>query len=214
MEEEKMVKEEEKRDDEDQPIFLEEAKYLAESYTHMLEMRKQLKARIDGDWTYTKEMAIADLDNISVSYDGERVQSSNISNPTERIAMKLTDRYMAKKQEEMYRERDALVRAVDYLDWKIDIVLACWKERTNSTERAVFQLLYYQHKTFKEAEKILLRKRNLKLADRSIVKIKEKIWGHFEAELYAQMQTETGREYMEKLTGELEDNGKYEGKAG
>ena len=36
--------------------------------------------------------------------DGERVQSSNISNPTERIAMKITDEYMEKRQAEIARE--------------------------------------------------------------------------------------------------------------
>ena len=91
------------------PRYLKEALFLAESYTKMLEEREWLQKRIAGNWTYTKEMAIAELDSITVAYDNERVQSSNISNPTERIAMKLTDEYMARKQAEMNAERDACI---------------------------------------------------------------------------------------------------------
>ena len=66
--------------------YKEEALYLAQHYKQFLAERDRLKALLDGDnWTYTTEMAITDLDNLTVSYDHDRVQSSNISNPVQRI---------------------------------------------------------------------------------------------------------------------------------
>ena len=40
-----------------------------------------------GDFEYTKDMAIRDLIGGGVRYDTERVQTSNISNQPERIAI-------------------------------------------------------------------------------------------------------------------------------
>ena len=45
--------------------YQKEARYLAMSYTKLLEERDRLQKRIDGDWTYTKEMAIAELSSIT-----------------------------------------------------------------------------------------------------------------------------------------------------
>ena len=53
--------------------YQKEARYLAMSYTKLLEERDRLQKRIDGDWTYTKEMAIAELSSITASFDNERV---------------------------------------------------------------------------------------------------------------------------------------------
>ena len=128
--------------------YQKEARYLAMSYTKLLEERDRLQKRIDGDWTYTKEMAIAELSSITASFDNERVQTSNIGNPTERIAIKLTDEFMKRRQAEMYAERDACIRKREYIDWKIEVVETVWKERSNKTQKVIFQLLFYQHKTF------------------------------------------------------------------
>ena len=76
---------------ENESRFLREALFLANSYTWMLKRREDLEQRLAGSWKYTKDMAIEELDSITIAYGKERVQSSNISNPTERIAMKLTE---------------------------------------------------------------------------------------------------------------------------
>ncbi len=185
-----------------EPRFLKEALFLAESYTDMLERRDWLQKRIAGSWIYTKEMAIAELDNITVSYENERVQSSNISNPTERIALKLTDEFMARKQAEMNAEREACISELAYMDWKIEVVETVWHERMKETQRAVFQLLYYQHKTFKEAESTLLRKKNKKFYDCSLVAVKEKLWVLFEKEIEFRIQSADERPFVEQLTAE------------
>ena len=125
--------------------YQKEARYLAMSYTKLLEERDRLQKRIDGDWTYTKEMAIAELSSITASFDNERVQTSNIGNPTERIAIKLTDEFMKRRQAEMYAERDACIRKREYIDWKIEVVETVWKERSNKTQKVIFQLLFYHH---------------------------------------------------------------------
>lgn len=68
-------------------FFQEAALFLAETYGRMLDDRVQLKALIDaGVIPYTEEMAIRDLSAVSVGYNTERVQTSNISNIPERIA--------------------------------------------------------------------------------------------------------------------------------
>ena len=68
------------------PDFLALALFLAQSYGQMLKDRGQLKAVIDaGVPIYTKEMALRDLASISIDYESERVQTSNISNIPLRI---------------------------------------------------------------------------------------------------------------------------------
>ena len=118
--------------------YLDEARFLAETYTQMLDVRDSLRKSLEGNWTFTKAMAIAELDNIAVSYDGERVQSSNISNPTERIAMKITDEYMEKRQAEMDAERQACAMELDYVLWKIEVVETSSKERLTKKQGDVF----------------------------------------------------------------------------
>ena len=187
-----------------EPRYLKEALFLAESYTKMLEEREWLKKRIAGNWTYTKEMAIAELDSITVAYDNERVQSSNISNPTERIAMKLTDEYMARKQAEMDAERDACIADLEYLNWKIGVVETVWKERMKEKQSAVFQLIYIGNKTFKEAEAILRKKKKINLVNRNISEIKEQIWSLFETELLFRERFDQGNGFLKLLSSEVE----------
>lgn len=163
--------------------YMEAAKYLAESYSRIKENRDWLRKRLAGSWVYTREMAIAELDHISISYDSDRVQTSNISNPTERIALKLTDEYMAKKQAGMDAERDACASEIAYLEWKIGIVETAGKERLKEIERWVFTLLYIHHKTFEEISKITKKKKHITIANRNIVCMKQNILDAFMAEL-------------------------------
>ena len=182
--------------------YQKEARYLAMTYTKMREERERLQKRIDGDWTYTKEMAIAELSSIAAPPDNERVQTSNIGNPTERIAIKLTDEFMKRRQAEMYAERDACIRKREYLDWKIEVVETVWKERSNKTQRIIFQLLFCQHKTFCETKEIMQKRRNATLYDWSIVAIKEQIWQLFGMELAFCMSAGDGQ-YVRMLTEEV-----------
>ena len=188
----------------DAPKYMAEALFLAESYTQMLKFRDALKKRIAGSWIYTIDMAISDLDSITVSYESERVQSSNISKPTERIALKLTDEYMTRKQAEMDAEKAAIVRELEYVSWKIEVSETVWKERAKGLEKSLFQLLFYQHKTYREAEEILLRKKNMHLQDCSIAAIKTKIWMLFEKEIEFRYQDEEERHFVEMLAAETE----------
>ncbi|MBQ6722820.1 MAG: hypothetical protein IJQ88_11710 [Clostridia bacterium] len=199
MEEKKI---DEKQAGPDAPMYMAEALFLAESYTQMLKFRDALKKRLAGSWVYTIDMAISDLDSITVSYESERVQSSNISKPTERIALKLTDEYLARKQTEMDAEKAAIVRELDYVSWKIEVAETVWKERAKGLEKSLFQLLFYQHKTYREAEEILLRKKNMRLQDCSIAAIKTKIWMLFEKEIEFRYQDEEERHFVEMLAAE------------
>ncbi len=198
-----MADEKEKSEAEPETLqYKKEAVLLANSYTQMLREREFLKRRLAGSWIYTKEMAIADLNNISASYDGERVQSSNISNPTEQIAMKITDKYLAQKQAELDATKVECIKDLEYLEWKIEVVETVWHERAIGMQRSVFQLLFYQHKTFKEAGDILFRKKNCKMYNCNIIAIKEKIWGLFEKELCFRYQDSEEQRYVKMLVAE------------
>ena len=185
--------------------YLEEARFLAETYTQMLDVRDSLRKSLEGNWTFTKAMAIAELDNIAVSYDGERVQSSNISNPTERIAMKITDEYMEKRQAEMDAERQACAMELDYVLWKIEVVEASSKERLTKKQGDVFTLIYVGHKTYHEAERILWKKRKRKLVDRNIAATKQAILKALSTELELRCDCLNEGEYILRLQRELEE---------
>lgn len=158
------------------PRYMAEALLLANSYTKMLEERERLEKLLAGSWVYTKDMAIDELDNITVSYEGERVQTSNISNPTERIALKLTDEFMAKKQAEMDAERNAVVSELEYMNWKIVVVETTVRERMNERQKDIFTLIFVGHKTYRDTINILKRKRKLEVACRNILELKQEIW--------------------------------------
>ena len=82
------------------PDFLVLALFLAQSYGQMLKDRERLKAVIDaGVPIYTKEMALRDLASISIDYESERVQTSNISNKPASIALNYHERMERINQE-------------------------------------------------------------------------------------------------------------------
>ena len=131
--------------------YQEEALFLAKSCPAFQKERDWLMSRLAGSWVYTVDDAIRDLDNITVSYEGERVQSSNISNPTERIALKITSTdYMARKQREMDAEKKWCEERLQYLTWGIGVVDTAMKERMTAKERAIFQRLFFREKTYRE----------------------------------------------------------------
>ena len=187
-----------------EPRYLKEALFLAESYTKMLEEREWLKKRIAGNWTYTKEMAIAELDSITVAYDNERVQSSNISNPTERIAMKLTDEYMARKQAEMDAERDACIADLEYLNWKIGVVDAVIRERLDDELKDMFTLQYKGNRTYRQTKDILAKKRERKVCNDKIKRQKDSILELLVRELILRSNAHADRQFIGRLQQETQ----------
>lgn len=184
------------------PQYMKEALLLANSYTQMLAERDRLKKRLAGSWVYTKTMAIEELDSITVSYEGERVQSSNISNPTERIALKLTDAYMAKKQAEMDAAKAACERDLEYVNWKIEVVETVMNERMKDLQKPVFVLLYINHSTFRDTEKAIRKKYKRQLYNRNLTAIKEQIWDAFIQDLMFRSKLLEQEEYMDRLSEE------------
>ena len=184
--------------------YLREAKLLAKDYTRMLAEQKMLQKRLDGNWVYTIDMAIDELNNITVSYENERVQSSNISNPTERIALKLTDAYMARKQRELDAERNACVMERDYVNWKIGVVEAVIKERLDDELKDMFTLQYKGHKTYEETQDILQKKRKRSASRKKIINQKRKIMELLSKELELRESTAEDECYITKLCREAE----------
>ena len=70
---------------------------------------------------------------------------------------------------------DFLNEMLEYVNWKIAVVETVVKERLTETGSDIFMLLYVGNKTYREAEEILQRKRKVKLTNRGIASMKEKI---------------------------------------
>lgn len=129
--------------------YLDEALFLAKSYGFMLKDRDRLKKMLDGSWEYTIDDTIAEMDSITVSYDRERVQSSNISNPVERIVMKTTDPvFMARKQREKDQLKKWCEQTYKYTLWKINIVDTAIRERMSTRTRGVFKKCFVEGWTY------------------------------------------------------------------
>ena len=179
--------------------YIQCAMKLAAEYPFLLKEHDRLVKRLDGNWIYTKEMAIADLDNLTVSYDRERVQTSNISNPSERIALMLTDEYMQKKQKEYEWEHQRCLRECEYVDWKLDTIETVIRERMNDFQRRIFKLIFIQGYTFREVKETMPEK----ICDRKIIEAKKMIWQQISKELLIQEQVNC--RYTEQLKAELND---------
>ena len=133
------------------PDFLALALFLAQSYGQMLKDRGQLKAVIDaGVPIYTKEMALRDLASISIDYESERVQTSNISNIPLRITELLDNGYVEKMNRKLRREMDESVKEYGYLSWKIEVVETAMRERMDKKERAIFERIFTKGKSYRQ----------------------------------------------------------------
>lgn len=133
------------------PDFLALALFLAQSYGQMLKDREQLKAVIDaGVPIYTKEMALRDLASISIDYESERVQTSNISNIPLRITELLDNGYVEKMNRKLRREMDESVKEYGYLCWKIALVETAMRERMDKKERAIFERIFTKGKSYRQ----------------------------------------------------------------
>ena len=133
------------------PDFLVLALFLAQSYGQMLKDRERLKAVIDaGVPIYTKEMAFRDLASISIDYESERVQTSNISNIPLRITELLDNGYVEKVNRKLRREMDESVKEYGYLCWKIEVVETAMRERMDKKERAIFERIFTKGKSYRQ----------------------------------------------------------------
>lgn len=152
------------------PDFLVLALFLAKSYAQMLKDRERLKAVIDaGVPIYTKEMALRDLAAISIDYESERVQTSNISNIPLRITELLDNGYVEKMNRKLRREMDESVKEYGYLSWKIVLVGTALRERMDQMERAIFIRVYARGYTFSQLKKAYKKR----LCNRQICEAKE-----------------------------------------
>ena len=152
------------------PDFLVLALFLAQSYGQMLKDRERLKAVIDaGVPIYTKEMALRDLASISIAYESERVQTSNISNVPLRITELLDNDYVEKMNRKLRREMDESVKEYGYLCWKIALVETAMRERMDQMERAIFIRVYARGYTFSQLKKAYKKR----LCNRQICAVKE-----------------------------------------
>ena len=133
------------------PDFLALALFLAKSYGQMLKERERLKAVIDaGVPIYTKEMALRDLASVSIDYESERVQTSNISNVPLRIVELLDNGYVEKVNRKLRREMDESVKEYGYLCWKIEVVETAMRERMDKKERAIFERIFTKGKSYRQ----------------------------------------------------------------
>ena len=133
------------------PDCSELALFLAKSYGQMLKDREQLQSVLDaGVPIYTKEMAIRDLSSVSIDYETDRVQISNISNIPLRITELLDNGYVEKMNRKLHREMDESVKEYGYLCWKIEVVETAMRERMDQRERAIFERMFARGKSYRE----------------------------------------------------------------
>lgn len=152
------------------PDFLALALFLAKSYGQMLKERERLKAVIDaGVPIYTKEMALRDLASVSIDYESERVQISNISNVPLRIVELLDNGYVEKVNRKLRREMDESVKEYGYLCWKIALVETALRERMDKKEQGIFTRIFVRGYTFSQLKKAYKKR----LCNRQICVAKE-----------------------------------------
>lgn len=126
--------------------FLREALLLAGRYSDNVDMQKQLRDLMLGNFEYTEDMAIQDLIGGAVRYDTERVQTSNISNQPERIAILLDNGYVWKEKQRIREEARKQQAELDRLNREIGIVEVAMNERMDDRTRAVFRCLYIERR--------------------------------------------------------------------
>lgn len=125
--------------------FLTEALLLAGSYSAALKEKKQLQDLMTGTFEYTEDMAIQDLTG-GGQQEGERVQTSNISNIPERVAILLADGYVEKQKYRMQREAQGRINEYRKLCEQVEIVETAMNERMDDRTRAVFVQIYKEQR--------------------------------------------------------------------
>lgn len=125
--------------------YIEEALLLAGRYSESVKRRDQLRNLMTGDFEYTKDMAIRDLIGGGVRYDTERVQTSNISNQPERIAILLDNDFVLKERRRIQEEARKYKMELDILNRELAVIEVAMSERMDVRTRAVFRCLYIEH---------------------------------------------------------------------
>ena len=147
----KHTEQDKKEQDTTVPDCSELALFLAKSYGQMLKDRERLQSVLDaGVPIYTKEMAIRDLSSVSIDYETDRVQTSNISNVPLRIAELLDHGYVEKMNRRLRREMDDSVKEYGYLCWKIEVVETAMRERMDKKEQAIFERMFARGKSYRQ----------------------------------------------------------------
>ena len=177
---------------------------LAESYGNMQLQQEYFNKVLSGETVYTEDDALEELISTTASTEsdtGIRVQSSSISNTTERIGMLLANGFVDKRNREILRDvlNDTENRL--YLAWKLDVVNTAKAERMNRFERALFERLFVRHRTYRQIREAYKGK---KLHDRDINDARKSILAAIadEVELRDDGCAEEGA-YIEKLTREV-----------
>ena len=91
------------------------------------------------------------------SPEGERVQTSNISNVPLRIVELLDNGYVEKVNRKLRREMDESVKEYGYLCWKIEVVETAMRERMDQRERAIFERMFARGKSYRQVCKAYKR---------------------------------------------------------
>lgn len=194
--------------DNEKPDFPTLALFLAKSYGQMLKDREQLKTVIDaGVPVYTKEMAIRDLSSISIDYESDRIQTSNISNVPERIAELLDNGYVEKMNRKLRWEMAEMVKEYSYLSWKIEVVETTMAERMEGMERAVFERLFVRGKSYRQVCKAYKKGT---LHNKQVSQIKKKCIQAVADHLKMISGFYIYSKYMLMLEREYQDNHKHE----
>lgn len=132
--------------------FLQEALLLAGRYSETVKERDQLRDLMAGNFEYTEDMAIQDLIGGAVSYDTERVQTSNISNQPERIAILLDNGFVWKERQRIREEARKEQAKLDQMNREIGIVEVAMNERMDDRTKAVFRCLYIEHRPWSKVK--------------------------------------------------------------
>ena len=115
--------------------YIEEALLLAGRYSESVKRRDQLRNLMTGNFEYTKDMAIRDLIGGGVRYDTERVQTSNISNQPERIAILLDNDFVLKERRRIQEEARKYKMELDILNRELAVIEVAMSERMDAPRR-------------------------------------------------------------------------------
>ena len=138
------------------------ALYLAQSYGNMLKQKEYIDKVMSGKAVYTEDDALDELISTTASTEsdtGIRVQSSNISNTTERIGLLLANGFVEKRNREIRQEVLKDTEGRQYLYWKIDVIETAMAERMDSMEQNIFRRLFVKHMTYKQVREAYHKKK-------------------------------------------------------
>lgn len=186
------------------------ALFLADNYAAMLQQKKYIDRVLSGEQIFTHEMALEELISTTASTEsdtGVRVQTSNISNTTERVGMLLAGGYVDKRNAEIIREVTSDIKGREYLEWKLDVIDTAMRERLDKTERNICKRLYGKHMTYAQIRSACHEK---KLYDHRINKARKEGYRALALEIEKRDGTsETGKLMTDRLMKEIREDEQY-----